>query len=47
MMPGDNEPLHRWEIVAVALVMALTAVLGAGVARAMIAVGTWVYRGLT
>ena len=47
MMPGDYEPLHRWEIVATLLVMALTAVLGAGVAGAMIAVGTWVYRGLT
>lgn len=47
MMPGDYEPLHRWEIVAVALVMAVTAVLGASVAGAMIAVGTWVYRGLT
>ena len=47
MMPGDYEPLHRWELVAVALVVVLAAVLGAGVAGAMIAVGTWVYRGLT
>lgn len=47
MMPSDHEPLSVWELVGVLLVVLATAIGGAAVAGALLAVATWVYRVLS